>query len=85
MGSENHPPALASIRETKFHTTGQLILALGTVGDPITEPLKVQAQLGSRWVEPVGMRSTLLCSCAPTPLALSLGGAGRGSQRHWRG
>ena len=29
-------------------TTAQLILALGTVGEPIAEPLRVQAQLGSQ-------------------------------------
>lgn len=74
-------------------TTGQFILALGTVRDPVAEPLWVQAHLGSRstgeevpaWGQlggACGHRSVPLCSCPSRPLsAEGLAGVAGGLER----
>lgn len=74
-------------------TTGQFILALGTVRDPVAEPLCVQAHLGSRstgeevpaWGQlggACGHRSVPLCSCPSSPLsAEGLAGVAGGLER----
>ena len=87
------PPAWPPAGESGVHTTAQLVLALGTVGDPIAEPLWVQAQLGSQttgeeataWGQLGGAcrhqkcPAVLLPSCPSHPLP-----AEEGSQRpHW--